>query len=362
MTCLCLVLAVAVASTTGGMYFSTALVESKLEVDRNESEAPDGGFSSLEAMLQWALGEADPGKLRDAADDEDQLGNARANIREVLDNLQVTSDAQLMKVAIADLNNSSLARPDRVRALYELVELVEPIDNANNLHQLGGLVAVAAQLDDEETEVRTLAAWVLGKASQSNPVVQAQVVDAGLLPVLMRLVLAEDAGEAVKAMFAVAAVVRDFAPAQRVFWSEGGSQLLNNVLSNCAWNARLVKKSVQLVGDLADFRGVEHSEGLFLGRDVLKAVVGLTYAGTGDKDLETQEKALRALQSLGKLSDEVRVELLSFCQLEAALHRMKSQLEELMDQGGQAGDYARELELLMRSVLHTVASYSTTQL
>lgn len=41
------------------------------------------------------------------------------------------SDADLMKIAIADLNNSSISLEDRHRALQELLVLVEPIDSAN---------------------------------------------------------------------------------------------------------------------------------------------------------------------------------------------------------------------------------------
>ena len=46
------------------------------------------------------------------------------------------SDADLMKIAIADLNNSSISLEDRQRALQELLILVEPIDNANGKHAL----------------------------------------------------------------------------------------------------------------------------------------------------------------------------------------------------------------------------------
>ena len=41
------------------------------------------------------------------------------------------SDADLMKIAIDDLNNFSISLEDRQRALQELLVLVEPIDNAN---------------------------------------------------------------------------------------------------------------------------------------------------------------------------------------------------------------------------------------
>lgn len=48
-----------------------------------------------------------------------------------MEKLKVPSDAELMKIAIADLNNSSITLEDRQRALNELLFLVEPIDNAN---------------------------------------------------------------------------------------------------------------------------------------------------------------------------------------------------------------------------------------
>lgn len=48
-----------------------------------------------------------------------------------MEKLKTPSDAELMKIAIADLNNSSITLEDRQRALNELLFLVEPIDNAN---------------------------------------------------------------------------------------------------------------------------------------------------------------------------------------------------------------------------------------
>lgn len=48
-----------------------------------------------------------------------------------MEKVKVPSDAELMKIAISDLNNSSITLEDRLRALQELNILVEPIDNAN---------------------------------------------------------------------------------------------------------------------------------------------------------------------------------------------------------------------------------------
>lgn len=48
-----------------------------------------------------------------------------------MERLKVPSDAQLMQIALDDLNNSSLSLEDRRGALQELLLLVESIDNAN---------------------------------------------------------------------------------------------------------------------------------------------------------------------------------------------------------------------------------------
>jgi len=50
---------------------------------------------------------------------------------------KIPSDADLMKVAIADLKNSSISLKDRQRALQELLILFEPLDNANDLDKFG---------------------------------------------------------------------------------------------------------------------------------------------------------------------------------------------------------------------------------
>merc|ERR1711915_592931 len=131
------------------------------------------------------------------------------------------SEAELMKIAIADLNNLSLSVEDHHRALHELLVLVEPIDNANDLNKLGGLTAVVGELYRIEEELRTTAAWVLGKASQNNPVVQKQILELGVLPKLMRMVKSICSEEAVKALYAVSAVIRNNLDGQAVFNIEG---------------------------------------------------------------------------------------------------------------------------------------------
>lgn len=55
------------------------------------------------------------------------------DLQELMESLKMPSDADLMKIAIADLQNTSSSIDNRQRALQELLELVEPIDNANGM-------------------------------------------------------------------------------------------------------------------------------------------------------------------------------------------------------------------------------------
>ena len=57
------------------------------------------------------------------------------------------SDAELMKIAIDDLNNSSIYLEDRLRALEELLILVEPIDNANGMYKTYSYGSFAGHLN-----------------------------------------------------------------------------------------------------------------------------------------------------------------------------------------------------------------------
>ncbi|KAF8040994.1 hypothetical protein BT93_B3035 [Corymbia citriodora subsp. variegata] len=145
-------------SASTGLFWSTAKEEADLvrmadpQEDPtaqavNEQDGLDGGFSSLDGMLQWAIGHSDPEKLKETAQDVQRMSTSdlkkrQMELKELMEKLKMPSDAQLMQIAIDDLKNSSLSLEDRHRALHELLILVEPIDNANDLPKIGGLAVV----------------------------------------------------------------------------------------------------------------------------------------------------------------------------------------------------------------------------
>ncbi|EAZ09731.1 hypothetical protein OsI_32019 [Oryza sativa Indica Group] len=317
-----------------------------------------GGFGSLDSMLQWAIGNSDPDKLKEQAEgvqklSADELLKRRMEIKELMEKLKMPSDADLMKIAIADLNNSSISLEDRQRALQELLILVEPIDNANDLDKLGGLVAVIQDLNNANEEIRTTSAWVLGKASQNNALVQNQILGYGALARLVKMGYATSAEEATKALYAISALVRDNINGQEAFHSENGSAMLQHILASNSVDVRLQKKAVFLVTDLADFQLNSGNSGLpFLSdRIFLKSLVDML----SRFDLDLQEKVLLAIKSLLKLSSTEATDFES-SDLSSVLYRLGVQLEELPSEeqkeyAGEVDDLRREVQILFQDKL-----------
>ncbi|KAG0488244.1 hypothetical protein HPP92_006799 [Vanilla planifolia] len=349
-------------SSLGGILWASGKDESDFlaaldaddDYDMGEKDGGEltGGFSSLESMLQWAIGHSDPEKLKEKASDVQrlsatELSKRQAEIQELMEKLKMPSDAELMKIAIADLNNTSISLEERQRALNELLILVEPIDNANDLDKLGGLVVVVRELENSEPDIRTTSAWILGKASQNNELVQNQILELGVLTRLMKMVKSSYVEEALKALYAISALIRNNDNGQELFNLENGYSMLQEILSNITIDIRLQKKALLLVADLADYQQ-ELAYGTKLSpvgdHHLFKSVVDLT----STNDIDLLEKALLAIKSLLRLpSIEPLVVLRDICGLEDVLERIKVQLEDLTNE---LGDYAQEMESLRREV------------
>ncbi|KAL6998842.1 hypothetical protein U1Q18_000010 [Sarracenia purpurea var. burkii] len=349
-------------SASGGLFWSTAKEEGdlarKAEAEEsttvlNEMDEFDGGFSSLDGMLQWAIGHSDPAKLKETAENIQQLSpnelkSHQLEIKDLMERLKTPSDAQLMQIAINDLNDSSLTLEDHRHALQELLILVEPIDNSNDLHKLGGLSVIIRKLNNLDPEMRTTSAWILGKASQNNPIVQKQVLELGGLKKLMKMVKSSFLEEATKALYAVSALIRNNLDGQELFYAEAGDLMLQDILSNSSIDTVLRKKSVFLVADLVESQLETRNNAelpFFSNRFFLKSLVDLT----ASTDLDLQEKALIAIKNLLQLRTTEAIVFKQFCGLDGALERMRQQLQQLMAEENWR-DYAVDLESLRREV------------
>ncbi|KAF3430872.1 hypothetical protein FNV43_RR25602 [Rhamnella rubrinervis] len=339
------------SSYSGGVYWSSAKEDESIR--EGDHDDFDGGFSSLDGLLQWAIGHSDPAKLKETAKNaqqssSDELNKRQLEIKELMEKLKIPSDAQLMQIAIDDLNNSSLSLEDRHHALQELLFLIESIDNPNDFNTLGGLAVIVQELNHFDPDIRRLAAWIIGQISQNNPVIQGEILKLGVLSKLMKMVKSNFIDEATKGLYAVSALVRNNLAGQELFFAEAGSMLLQDILSNSSIDIRLKKKAVYLVGDLAECRleNIDKDELPFLSdRFFLKAVVDLA----SSSDLDLQEKALITIKNLLQLRTTDALVFKEFCGLEAALGRMRVQLQDLIV-GEYQRDFAMDLERLCNEV------------
>lgn len=319
----------------------------------NDHDDLDGGFSSLEGMLHWAIGHSDPTKLKENAEDVQRLSSSelqkrQIELKELMEKMKMPSDAELMHMAIDDLNNSSSSLEDRQRALQELLILVEPLDNANDLNKLGGLAIVIQELDHPDHDIRRLSAWVLGKACQNNAAVQKQILELGALSKLIKMVKSSSIEEAIKALYAVSTLIQNHLAGQEFFYAEDGDAMLQEILSNSSNDIRLLRKAVSVVADLAEYQleNILRAESpCFSNRFFLKSVVDLT----ASTDLDLQEKALVAVKNLLQLKTTDALVLKDLCNLDGSLERMRRQLLDLMAEEDHR-DYAVDLETLRGEV------------
>ncbi|KMZ73584.1 hypothetical protein ZOSMA_146G00620 [Zostera marina] len=312
------------------------------------------GFSSLDGMLQWAIGHSDPATLKEKSNhvqslSSDDIMERQTQIKDLMGKLRTPSDGELMKIAIADLNNSSIiSLEDHQRALDELLILVEPIHNANDLDKLGGLIAVIQGLYDSHSNIRITSAWIIGKACQNNPLVQNQALGHGCLPKLMKMVKSRDSEEGGKALYAVSSLIRNNDGGQQIFYAENGELMVQDIISNFSIDGRLRKKAMYLVADLVDYK-LEHMDNLntpfFSNHLLLKSIVN--HMSSSDPDL--QEKALLAIRSLITLDYIEAVMLKDVCNLDVSLELMRQQLEHFMIVEDQK-DFAIDMEILRRDV------------
>jgi HEAT repeat protein len=159
----------------------------------------------LPSLLQWATANTDPS----APPAPPTMTNEE--MRQWMGVLMKT-DSDKMKENIAILTKEGATPAEREEALEELNALCESIDNACDLHKVGGLVPVLATLTDPSAVLRAKAAWLLATCAHNNPRVQRQLLDLSPspLPVLLQLLSTDENGEVrAKALSALSGILKN---------------------------------------------------------------------------------------------------------------------------------------------------------
>uniref|UniRef100_UPI00358E45B7 nucleotide exchange factor SIL1 n=1 Tax=Myxine glutinosa TaxID=7769 RepID=UPI00358E45B7 len=258
-------------------------------------------------------------------------------------------DSAVMARLLEVINNTRSLLEVRRHALRELEYHVHQVDNAQDLVKLGGLIILVRALNDSMPEIREGSAFVLGSALSSNPQVQVQAVEGGLLQRLVVL-LATDHSLPVrkKALFAIATMLRHFPYAQRRFLDLGGVSLLSQLLETdrdrSLW-IRIVTLAYDMLWEKheADRRAEvepesqwERAEKVERARQysAISLLPTLRQHGWCERlpallahpDHDAREKVLRCMAELMR---ECREEFLSASGLQAALGELQSEYQKL---------------------------------
>lgn len=164
--------------------------------------------------------------------------------------LFVKKDIEVIMEYVAVLNSSSSNLSEKEYALNELEYYVHQIDNARDLHSIGGLALVIKLLNSTEPSLASRASYVLGSAAQSNPQVQQAALKLEALPLLLRL-LSKDKPMAVrkKALYALSSLIRLFPIGQKEFLKFSGLDIFQKLFEEPSSEPLLVK-AITLMTDI----------------------------------------------------------------------------------------------------------------
>lgn len=174
--------------------------------------------NSLNQLLQWGIENSAPSQNDSATQPTDQQRDPNRGLKpEMLaELLGGPSDADRMRDAMTAivLPLDQVDLENKMTAWDNFEQLIENLDNANNMEPMGLWTPLIQQLDNEEPEMRRMAAWCCSTAVQNNVKCQERMLAEGAIPKLVKLAV-EDKEMKVrkKAVSALSSEVRNYQPA-----------------------------------------------------------------------------------------------------------------------------------------------------
>jgi len=275
------------------------------------ASADGSGSDPMQDLLNWGIQNSDPERLKELMQKYKDKNLTIKDVygQDMIDAMFVNEGSVMkdMVVQIADFENQSVSDDNLEASLERLNELVEQVDNAGNLHRMGGLRPLLdLGLGHVRSEpVRALALWTLGVAAQNNHPVQADLMDMGGLPLLLGslpLCTGSKANEEAagheycgKLLFAISGLVKNNQTIQASADSQG---LFDWLLDKGMEHPHLgiVKKSLALLDiTLSQSPNLQFLSSLPAKQDVASTSLLAHIAGS---DMDAAEKALRLVNRL----------------------------------------------------------------
>ena len=172
----------------------------------------DKGMSNL---LAWSIENSANGQLNDGSQPQQQPAREPRRItqEDIASLMGGPSDADLMKQAMGVIVHTESTHESKLTAFDNFEQLIENLDNANNMESLGLWQPLMAQLDNEEADIRKMAAWCIGTAVQNNDKCQQHFLKIGGVPKVAQMAVHDkDNAARRKAVYALSSTVRNFQP------------------------------------------------------------------------------------------------------------------------------------------------------
>jgi len=146
---------------------------------------------------------------------------------------KIKSDFESMKDHLLAVLQDNVTDSLKMDTLDSLEDYVHQIDNARDLDKIDGYKVLNKLLNSSSDEIKEKAANVIAAAVQSNPAAQSAALSQGVLVSLLRL-LSKDHVFLVrkKAFYALSALVRNHAEAQKEFVAQRGLEIVDQILED----------------------------------------------------------------------------------------------------------------------------------
>jgi len=277
------------------------------------------GKDPMTELLHWAIQHSDPEKLKEVMKKYQDSNLTLKDVygQEMLDSMFVDEGSVMTESirTIADFSNTSLAEEDLVAAISRLQELVEQVDNAGNLHKMGGLAPLLELAEGSKRELgtRTLALWTLGIAVQNNLPVQNDLLSVrGMARLVAQLPQCNQAASTggeegmkycVKLLYTISGLTRNSGEAQLAANSEGLFEWL--LAEGLQHSSKAISKKVCGLLDtvLAQNSELSFMSSLPAHQDAIGNALLALVRGSDPQDadidtIDTAEKAIRLINRL----------------------------------------------------------------
>uniref|UniRef100_A0A023GGW1 Nucleotide exchange factor SIL1 n=1 Tax=Amblyomma triste TaxID=251400 RepID=A0A023GGW1_AMBTT len=271
--------------------------------------------------------------------------------------LEAKSESEILYDLLENYRNAS--EVDKEALLRDMEFLVHQYDRAVDFLNMGGLLAIAPDLNSTSDTVRELVAYTLGSAAQGNPKVQKTVLGHGLLPHLLRLVALDPSGRVrLRCLFALSCLVRQLPEAQESLLHHGGLTVLAGLFTSSSGSAKLQLKAVTLLHDLVVEQRLRHEAGHPTDSELTQSIQLHGFCTLVPKllhspDVDVQEKVVQAMTALANTCLPEFQQHVPLLRTLLSNYRRRADDEYMSEKADQAADY---FEGLLHSVTQLLDS------